>query len=232
MNLQIPTSIKTILTTALAASAFTAVSATQQPNTIRGLVLGGGILASASALGFQLKSSANKLREEAKSRKLSESFVKIYDNYRGTVQAVELAINADITVKEAETFLASVAAESQGKKIDVGTGVAYTFPHAESTLVELNKRATEWAANQVQALQMENQALRTQVQAAHMAFLQGRQQQTEVPEIILPPTLGQVRPTPEQAPHIAAWEGAQQPASRPRQIQTNQMDNPWGEGLL
>ncbi len=232
MNLQIPASVKTVITAALAAGAFAAVSATPQPNTIRGLVLGGGILASAAVFGRQLKSSATRREEEAKSRKLSEAFVKIYDNYRGTVQAVELAINADITVKEAETFLVSVAAESQGKKIDVGTGVAYTFPHAQSTLVELNKRATEWAANQVQALQMENQTLRTQLQASHMAFLQGRQQQAEVPDIVLPATLGQVRPTPEQAPRGAAWEGAQQQIARPRQDQSDQMDNPWGTGLL
>lgn len=139
-------------------------------------------------------------KQKSKVNKLVTCFSNNYEKYKGTVHTVNLAFDADITLKEADSFLDALAKENQGKRMDVGTGVFYVFPHHESTMVELNKRAVEWATAQSQSLHLEIQSLRAQLLAA--------QQLREEPQVVTPqPTWGNIKPNPQQSPGPDPWQG-------------------------
>lgn len=197
--------LKPILVCGLAAFSITSFTLPYEDKylQLKGLGLGAGVAVLAIA-GKKALDKTNERRQEREwaqqeleeEQRIASTFVQLYERNLGTVHVSALALETGASLAAAEDFLFKVAEEYEGKRMDIGTGVFYVFPHNNSTMVELNKRALDWVAQQTTALQMENKTLRSQLAAA--------QATPEVPVVTPQPTWGNIKPVAPPDP-IDPW---------------------------
>ena len=141
-------------------------------------------------------------------KRASNLFIELYDTNKGLIHLSEYCIKTGLPKDMAETFLNQLAETQEGRRMEMDGKTFYAFPHNDSTLAELNNRATAWAHSQVQALQVENQAMKAQLQNLVQNNFQ------EQPRVSPQPTWGNIKPP-----------------QRPEVTNPNEGMDPWGSLL-
>lgn len=138
---------------------------------------GGASAGALLGIGYTRKQEQDK----AEGLALAQSFKHLYDSNRGLISPDQLSYHAGIARPRIDDFLANLAAEQQGQRVETQYGVVYSFPHPDNVLNQLTENAQNWVKAKETPLLQEIQVL----------------QQT-IAQLTRPPV-----PVPQQAPSFS-----------------------------
>jgi len=113
------------------------------------------------ALGMGITKKSE--RDKAEGLTLAQSFKHLYDANKGLLSPDQLSYHTGIPLERIQEFLANLAAEQQGQRVDTQYGSVYTFPHPENVLNQLTENAQNWVKSRETPLLQQIQLLQQTV---------------------------------------------------------------------